>query len=109
MKRDLVTCDFCSSAIDLAFADDAPAMHEGAAGTADDPRSPGDYNNVCDVCCYLEGRRGSPGAARPYLKKPAARRKRSVAKAKKAPWNPMAEYVGSPTHIVREYHRKAGR
>ena len=36
-------------------------------------------------------------------------KRRSVAKAKKAPWNPLADYYGSPTHIVREYHKKAGR
>lgn len=51
MKR-LTRCKECGAWINLAFGADCPADHAGATGSKTDPRSPGDYDNICDVCCY---------------------------------------------------------
>lgn len=60
MAEFLVRCKYCRAWINLDFGKDAPALHTGATGTKDDPRTPGDYDNVCDVCNYGKGLRGGP-------------------------------------------------
>lgn len=54
-------CIHCNAWINTRFADDAPAKHVDAAGTMNDPRSPGDYDNICDQCNYGLGLRGGAG------------------------------------------------
>lgn len=56
----LVRCKHCNKWINLDFGADSPAEHAGAAGTKTDPRSPGDWNDICDVCNYGKGLRGGP-------------------------------------------------
>lgn len=56
-------CHNCKAEIETTFGADSPSEHEGADGTADDPRAPGDFDNVCDVCNYRDGIRGYPRAA----------------------------------------------
>lgn len=51
-------CIHCGSWINPAYGKDAPAEHSGHAGTLTDPRAPGDYDNICDVCNYGKGLRG---------------------------------------------------
>ena len=48
MKR----CKQCNAYINLSFGKDSPATHSGATGEKNDPRSPGDWDDTCDVCCY---------------------------------------------------------
>jgi hypothetical protein len=48
----LVRCKKCNAWVDLAFGADEPAAHQDAAGTKDDPRSPGDHDDICDACDY---------------------------------------------------------
>ena len=48
----LTTCRVCGCCIETDFGADSPAEHSDAAGTPHDPRSPGDYDDICDVCCY---------------------------------------------------------
>ena len=55
-------CIHCRAEIETAFGCEPPGAHDGAEGTFDDPRAPGDYDNVCDVCNYGEGLRGGPDA-----------------------------------------------
>ena len=47
-----VRCEKCGCHVETDFGADAPAEHVYATGNQDDPRSPGDYDNLCDVCCY---------------------------------------------------------
>ena len=47
-----VRCRICNAYINLAFGKDEPAAHQDADGTMDDPRSPGDRDDICDVCDY---------------------------------------------------------
>jgi hypothetical protein len=46
----LVQCKHCEAWIDLDFGADSPAEHADAEGTQEDPRSPGDWDDVCDQC-----------------------------------------------------------
>lgn len=50
-------CVHCGAVIDPALGEEPPTgeYHEG---TAEDPRPPGDFDNVCDVCNYRDGLRG---------------------------------------------------
>jgi hypothetical protein len=48
----LVACTVCGCWVDLDFGADAPAVHVDASGTGDDPRAPGDRDDICDVCAY---------------------------------------------------------
>jgi len=50
MDSELERCIHCGAYINPEFGADSPATHADAEGTEDDPRSPGDYDNVCDVC-----------------------------------------------------------
>ena len=52
MAETLYQCRHCEKWVSPAFGADAPAEHQGAEGTQEDPRSPGDHNNCCDHCCY---------------------------------------------------------
>ena len=56
-KDELTNCKHCDAYIDLAFGADEPAMHADATGDQDDPRSPGDVDDVCDQCYYGKGLR----------------------------------------------------
>lgn len=49
---EMTTCSRCGAHINTAYGADSPAEHAGAAGTRDDPRSPGDHDDICDVCNY---------------------------------------------------------
>lgn len=51
-------CKHCGAWINPAFGADSPADHSDARGTLADPRSPGDYDDVCDQCNYGKGLRG---------------------------------------------------
>jgi hypothetical protein len=49
---ELTDCRRCGAIINTAYGADSPAEHAGAAGTREDPRSPGDHDDICDVCNY---------------------------------------------------------
>ena len=46
------TCRKCGAHINLAFGADSPAEHSEAEGTIDDPRAPGDRDDICANCDY---------------------------------------------------------
>lgn len=48
----LVNCEECGCYINLEFGQYEIAEYAGREGTEEDPRSPGDYDDICDVCCY---------------------------------------------------------
>jgi hypothetical protein len=48
----LTKCIACGCWIETDFGADSPAEHLDAEGTVDDPRSPGDTDELCDVCDY---------------------------------------------------------
>lgn len=50
----LTKCKKCGCWVETDYGADTPVAHVDAAGTEDDPRSPGDRDDVCDVCCYSE-------------------------------------------------------
>lgn len=56
-RMNLSVCRCCGCWIDLDFGTEEPAAHQDAAGTSEDPRSPGDRDDICDVCDYAEERR----------------------------------------------------
>lgn len=51
-QPDLAKCKHCGAWINPQYGADAPALHQGHEGTAEDPRAPGDYDDICDVCNY---------------------------------------------------------
>lgn len=53
-------CRHCNAVIETTYGADSPADHADAEGTHDDPRAPGDWDNVCAVCNYRDGLTGSP-------------------------------------------------
>jgi hypothetical protein len=55
----ITRCRHCDCLIDTQLGE-IPPNGEHHAGTTDDPRAPGDYDNVCDVCNYDLGLRGGP-------------------------------------------------
>jgi hypothetical protein len=55
-------CIHCGATIETEYGADSPAEHAGNEGTPEDPRAPGDWNNICDVCNYGLGLRGGPDA-----------------------------------------------
>lgn len=57
----LTTCIHCGCVIDTSLGA-LPPDGEYRAGDEDDPRAPGDYDNICDVCNYSKGLRGGPTA-----------------------------------------------
>jgi hypothetical protein len=59
----LTECRHCGAAIETTFGADSPAEHQDAEGTPDDPRAPGDWDDVCAPCGYGEGLPGGPLAA----------------------------------------------
>jgi hypothetical protein len=58
----ITTCRHCNATIETSFGADSPSEHAGAEGTSDDPRAPGDWDDVCDYCNYVEDKRGGPHA-----------------------------------------------
>jgi hypothetical protein len=56
----LSKCIHCGCCIQTDYGADSPAEHMGHEGTPDDPRAPGDWDNVCDVCNYDKCLRGGP-------------------------------------------------
>jgi hypothetical protein len=54
------TCRHCGATIDPKLGADAPGTHADAEGTQDDPRAPGDWDNVCEICGYRDDKPGSP-------------------------------------------------
>lgn len=56
----ITECKYCGAVIDTEYGKDAPAEHSDAAGTTTDPRSPGDRDDVCDVCCYIAPNHAPP-------------------------------------------------
>lgn len=50
-------CHNCGAIVNPALGAEAPTG-EAHEGTYDDPRAPGDYDNVCDVCNYRDDVRG---------------------------------------------------
>lgn len=59
-QETLTRCIHCDSWIKPAYGQDEPAKHQGHAGTKSDPRAPGDWDNICDVCNYAKGLQGGP-------------------------------------------------
>lgn len=59
-KPKLTRCIHCEAFINPKFGEDSPAEHAGHEGTKEDPRAPGDYDNVCDYCNYELRLRGYP-------------------------------------------------
>ena len=49
----LVRCQQCRAWIDLEFGRDQYVDHMGADGTQGDPRSPGEHDDICDVCQHV--------------------------------------------------------
>lgn len=45
-------CKKCGCWIETDYGAEAPAAHLDAEGTYDDPRSPGDHDDICDQCDY---------------------------------------------------------
>lgn len=58
----LTECRHCGATIETAYGEDPPSEHSDAEGTPDDPRAPGDYDNICDVCNYGKGLSGREDA-----------------------------------------------
>jgi len=56
----LTRCKHCGAWIQTDYGQDEPAAHQDHEGTATDPRAPGDYDDICDVCNYGDGLRGGP-------------------------------------------------
>ena len=52
MKKHIVKCKKCGCYIDLRLGEFSPAEYADREGTKEETRSPGDYDNICDVCCY---------------------------------------------------------
>ena len=50
----LVRCKKCRCWIETEFGKDTPADHQDAEGTQEDPRSPGDHDDICDKCEWGE-------------------------------------------------------
>jgi hypothetical protein len=61
-EPELSRCMHCDAFINPKYGADSPAVHAGHEGTEEDPRAPGDYDNICDVCNYAKGLRGGPVA-----------------------------------------------
>lgn len=45
-------CRSCDAWIATELGRCAPAQHQARAGTREDPRAPGDRDDICDVCDY---------------------------------------------------------
>jgi hypothetical protein len=58
----LTRCIHCDAYINPQYGKYSPAEHSGHSGTEEDPRAPGDYDNICDSCNYGKGLRGGPNA-----------------------------------------------
>jgi hypothetical protein len=57
----LTRCMHCDCFIDPALGEFPPGgEHSEHSGEIDDPRAPGDFDNVCDYCNYSKGLRGTP-------------------------------------------------
>jgi len=50
LVAELVECKECGVWIETKFGEDEPSKHQDASGTKDDPRAPGDRDDICDVC-----------------------------------------------------------
>jgi hypothetical protein len=50
----LTKCKKCGAWIETTYGADEPAAHLDHEGTQDDPRAPGDYDDICDQCNYGE-------------------------------------------------------
>lgn len=55
----VVLCVYCEAVIDLSLGEDPPTGEEHS-GDRDDPRAPGDWDNICDRCNYGLGLPGGP-------------------------------------------------
>jgi hypothetical protein len=57
---ELKNCRKCGAFIDLTLVDSESLSEQlWHTGAVDDPRAPGDHDDVCAVCCYDEGLEGS--------------------------------------------------
>lgn len=54
----ITKCKHCGAYINTAYGKDSPAEHTEHSGTYDDPKAPGDYDDICDVCNYKYNKRG---------------------------------------------------
>jgi len=45
-------CVVCNCWIETEYGYVSPSVHQGSLGTPEDPRSPGDYDEICDRCYY---------------------------------------------------------
>jgi hypothetical protein len=45
-------CRRCDCWIDVRLGADPIGAHQDRDGSREYPRSPGDYDDICDVCCY---------------------------------------------------------
>jgi hypothetical protein len=64
--RNTTHCIHCGCFINPKYGSESPAAHQGHEGTDTDPRSPGDYDNICDQCNFGNGLRGGANAEPTY-------------------------------------------
>jgi hypothetical protein len=62
----ITNCIHCGCFIETRLGEDPPAAHQGNAGTSDDPRAPGEYDDICDDCNYNKGLRGGKSTITTY-------------------------------------------
>ena len=55
----MTNCIHCGCVIN-PWLGHSPPDGEQHSGTEDDPRPPGDWDNICDVCNYDKGLKGGP-------------------------------------------------
>ena len=48
----LRNCIHCGDYIETELGEEGPGEHQDAQGTADDPKAPGDWDDVCAPCFY---------------------------------------------------------
>lgn len=60
MKPTITRCIHCNCYINLAYGSVSPGEHSEHSGRKDDPRAPGDWDDICDVCNYGKGLRSGP-------------------------------------------------
>ena len=59
-NQTITRCRHCGCYIDTRYGADPPGEHQDHAGTKNDPRAPGDWDDICDRCNYDKGLQGGP-------------------------------------------------
>ena len=50
----ITKCKKCDAYINTEYGEVEPSFYQNHEGTRKDPRAPGDYDTICDVCNYKE-------------------------------------------------------